>query len=202
MVHGIEEDDLKRIFEPFYSKKEMGRSGSGLGLSILYGIVRDHCAYIDVHSEIGVGSEFVAYFPVTREAVQEKPEVTFDCWGSESILVVDDVEQQREVVTKLLSSLGYNVVTAENGRAAVKYLRNARVDLVLLDMIMEEDFDGLDTYRQIIEIHPEQKAIIVSGFSETGRVKKAQALGVGRYVRKPYTLDKIGRAVRAELDRK
>ncbi len=198
---GIDESDLTRIFEPFYSKKQMGRSGSGLGLSIVYGIVRDHGGYIDVRTETGVGSEFALYFPVTRELVREKVETAFDSRGSETILVVDDIEQQREVATKLLSSLGYNVETAENGRAAIEFLKGAEADLVLLDMIMEEDFDGLDTYRRIIEMHPNQRAVIVSGFSETSRVKEAQALGTGLYVRKPYTLDKIGRAVRAELDR-
>lgn len=198
---GIDEGDLKRIFEPFYSKKKMGRSGSGLGLSIVYGVVRDHGGYIDIRTELGVGSEFALYFPATRDLVREKTETAFDSRGNETILVVDDVERQREVAKELLSSLGYDVETAENGRAAVKYLESNSADLVLLDMIMDDDFDGLDTYRRIVETHPGQRAVIVSGYSETSRVKEARALGAGLYVRKPYTLDKIGRAVRTELDK-
>ena len=113
---------------------------------------------------------------------------------------MDDVHEQRELATRTLGSLGYTVITASNGREAVQFLRHHRVDLVMLDMIMEDDFDGLDTYEHILEIHPGQKCIIASGFSENDRVKQAQKLGAGAYIRKPYTREKIGAAVRAELD--
>ena len=82
------------------------------------------------------------------------------------------------------------------------YIKEHKVDLLVLDMIMDPGMDGLDTYRKILEIKPEQKAIIVSGFSETERVNEAQALGAGAYVKKPYVMEKLGMAVRKELDRK
>jgi DNA-binding NtrC family response regulator len=98
--------------------------------------------------------------------------------------------------------MGYNIITAVNGREAVEYLKTHRVDLVVLDMIMEEDFDGLDTYEEIIKIHPGQKAIIASGFSETDRVREAEKLGVARYIRKPYNMQILGKAIREILSQK
>jgi two-component system, cell cycle sensor histidine kinase and response regulator CckA len=101
----------------------------------------------------------------------------------------------------MLKKLNYTVETASSGEAAVAYLKNHAVDLVVLDMIMDPGMDGLDTYRKMIELHPHQKAIIVSGFAETERVSEAQLLGAGAYVKKPYVLEKLGMAVRKELDR-
>jgi YesN/AraC family two-component response regulator len=91
------------------------------------------------------------------------------------------------------------VVTVSSGKEAVEYLKQNRADLLLLDMIMP-GMDGLDTYKQIVTIHPDQKAIIASGYSETDRVKEAQRLGVGQYIKKPYSLENIGIAVKKELD--
>jgi CheY-like chemotaxis protein len=117
----------------------------------------------------------------------------------ESILVVDDVKEQREVATSMLTRLSYKVHAVSSGEEAVTYLRTQEVDLLLLDMIMDPGVDGLETYQQVLKINPRQKAVIVSGFSETDRVKKAQELGAGAYVKKPYILEKIGMAVRSEL---
>jgi CheY-like chemotaxis protein len=120
----------------------------------------------------------------------------------ESLLVVDDVQEQRELASSMLGSLGYQVESVASGEAAIEHIRNKKADLVVLDMIMDPGMDGMETYRRILEIHPKQKAIIVSGFSETDRVRKAQELGAGAFVRKPYILEKIGIAVRKELDRR
>ncbi len=121
--------------------------------------------------------------------------------NGEAILVVDDVKEQRELATKMLTKLNYRVNAVASGEEAVEYLQDHTVDLVVLDMIMDPGMDGLDTYTKILEIHPHQKAIIVSGFSETERVTKAQELGAGAYVKKPYVLERLGLAVRKELDR-
>jgi CheY-like chemotaxis protein len=199
---GIDKKDMKHIFEPFYSKKKMGRSGSGLGLSIVYGIVKDHNGYIDVKSKVDKGSDFVVYLPLVEAASKAEDGKVIDIRGSEKILVVDDMEEQRELAATILESMGYIIITAASGREAVEYLKTRRVDLVVLDMIMEEDFDGLDTYREIIKIHPGQKAIIASGFSETDRVKEAEKLGVSRYIRKPYNMQILGKAIREILSQK
>ncbi len=202
---GIAPDDLGKIFEPFYSRKKMGRSGSGLGLAVVYGVVHDHHGLIDLRTRLGQGSEFVLYLPVTTEPVVVVSDSLNDFRGSESVLVVDDLQTQREVAGRLLAALGYRVTMAENGRAAIHHLREHAVDLVVLDMIMpdplhpESEFDGLDTWREIVQIHPTQKAIIASGFTETERVQEAQRLGVGGFIKKPYTLKGLGQAVRSVL---
>jgi PAS domain S-box-containing protein len=201
---GIPKADLKRIFEPFYTKKVMGRSGTGLGLAVVWGTVKDHHGYINVESEEGKGSSFTLYFPVTREDISaEAVALSLSAYigKGESILVVDDVKEQCDLAAEMLRKLNYNVTTVSSGEEAVAYLQDHTVDLMVLDMIMEPGMDGLDTYRNVRAIHPEQKAIIVSGFSETERVSEAQALGVGAYVRKPYVIETLGLAVRQELGR-
>ncbi len=201
---GISPEDIGKIFEPFYTKKIMGRSGTGLGLAVVWGTVKDHDGYIDVQSEEGKGSVFTIYFPVTREepsrAEDILPPAAYKGRG-ESILVVDDVKEQREVAISMLGRLGYHPAAVSSGEEAIEYLRHEKVDLVVLDMIMEPGIDGLETYRRMIALCPKQKAVIVSGFSETARVRQAQELGAGAYVRKPYVLGQIGLAIRRELDK-
>ena len=203
MGEGIEASDLKRIFEPFYTKKVMGRSGTGLGLAVVWGTVKDHKGYINVESQEGKGTVFTLYFPVTREEISlEQVSVSAaEYMGKdESILVVDDVKEQRDLASTMLKKLNYTAISVSSGEEAVEYLKQNAVDLVVLDMIMDPGIDGLDTYARILEIQPHQRAIIVSGFSETERVSRAQALGAGAYVKKPYVLEKLGLAVRKELD--
>ena len=202
---GIPSSELKSIFEPFYTRKSMGRSGTGLGLAIVWGAVQDHNGYIDVQSIEGKGSTFTLYFPTTRERLEvEMPKTPAEQYigHGESVLVIDDVEEQRNVATALLMQLAYQVNSVSSGEDAVEYLKSNKADILVLDMIMEPGIDGLDTYQQILEISPHQKAIIVSGFSETDRSKEAQKLGAGVYVKKPYPKEKIGVAIRDELARK
>jgi len=201
---GISSEDIKKIFEPFYTKKVMGKSGTGLGMAVVWSTVKDHKGYIDVHSTERKGTTFTLYFPATRRArTEEKAILPIEKYmgRGESILVVDDVKAQREIVFNLLTILNYVVDTVSSGEEAVEYLKEHNIDLILLDMIMDLGIDGLDTYKEILEVHPDQKAIIASGFSETDRVREAQRLGAGQYIKKPYTLEKIGIAVRAELDK-
>jgi CheY-like chemotaxis protein len=201
---GIAAKDMGRIFEPFYTKKVMGRSGTGLGLAVVWGTMKDHKGYIDVQSEEGKGSSFKLYFPVTREAlVNGQKHVSPELFRGrgETVLVVDDVQEQRELAMLMLSSIGYTVNAVASGEEAVEYLKTNKSDIMVLDMIMDPGMDGLETYLEILKIHPRQKAIIVSGFSETDRVKKAQEIGAGEYVLKPYIMEHIGLALRKELDR-
>jgi len=201
---GMPEADLKHIFEPFFTKKVMGRSGTGLGLAVVWGTVKDHNGYINVESKEGKGSTFTLYFPVTREDMAAKAaaiSISEYTGRGETILVVDDVTEQRDLAAEMLRKLHYNVTAAASGEEAVAYLRDHVVDLMVLDMIMDPGMDGLDTYRSVLAFHPQQKAIIVSGFSESDRVHAAQALGTGAYVKKPYVMEKLGLAVKHELAR-
>jgi two-component system cell cycle sensor histidine kinase/response regulator CckA len=201
---GIPEEYLDKIFEPFYTKKVMGRSGTGLGLSIVWGTIKDHKGYVDVQSVAGEGTTFTLYFPATREdMVSKDPNLKWEHYtgNGESILVIDDIELQRDVCTSILKKLGYSVRSVSSGEEAVEYLQNNSADLLVLDMIMNNGINGVATYERVIAIHPAQKAIIVSGFAESEQVKKVQALGAGAFVRKPYTLEKMGIAVKNELQK-
>ncbi len=201
---GIAPEDLNRIFEPFYTKKIMGRSGTGLGMAVVWGTVQDHHGYINVKSCLGKGTTFELYFPITRKAAKIRPAAVCpsDYRGrGETVLVVDDVEEQRLIVADLLKRLNYRVSTVQSGEAATEYLKDHKADIIVLDMIMDPGIDGLETYRRISSLHPGQKCIIASGFAENQRVQETQRLGAGAYIRKPYTIEKIGLALRAELDR-
>jgi len=201
---GIAAADLPHIFEPFYTKKMMGRSGTGLGLAVVWGTVKDSRGYINVESAPGDGTTFTLYFPVTREevaAAKAPVDVSAYMGRGETILVVDDIRGQRALAAAMLRKLNYTVATVKSGERAVDFLRERACDLVVLDMIMDPGMDGLDTYRSILAVRPGQRAIIVSGFSETERVRAAQALGAGGYVKKPYIMERLGLAVRKELDR-
>ncbi|MDM8544605.1 response regulator [Desulfococcaceae bacterium HSG9] len=199
---GISPEDMERIFEPFYTKKVMGRSGTGLGMAVVWGTVKDHNGYIGTQSKEGQGTSFTLFFPVTRKKRAESesllPVEEYTGKG-ESVLVVDDVEEQREIATEMLRKLSYSVTTVSSGEEAVEYMKNNSADLIVLDMIMDPGMNGRETYEKIIELHPHQKAVIASGFAESDDVKAALELGAGQYIKKPYTLQKIGIAVRDEL---
>ena len=200
---GISSDDLERIFEPFYTKKVMGRSGTGLGLAVVWNVIQDHKGYIDVRSD-EKGTTFELYFPITRDEVSDGGlSIPIEDYkgNGETILVVDDVENQRDISCKMLETLGYNTKAVSSGEEAVEYLKENTVDLILLDMIMDPGINGRETYERVIKIHLKQKAVIVSGFSESDEVKAAQKLGAGRYIKKPFTLEKIGLAVKEELEK-
>ena len=198
---GISSDDLERIFEPFYTKKVMGRSGTGLGLAVAWNVVQDHKGYIGVTTDEN-GTTFELFFPITRGKISGKDlAITIEDFkgDGETILVVDDVESQRDISCKMLETFGYKTKAVSSGEEAVEYLKENTVDLILLDMIMDPGINGRETYERVIKIHPNQKAIIVSGFAETADVKKIQKLGAGKYIKKPLTLEKLGPIIKEEL---
>lgn len=202
---GIDPEDLKHIFEPFFTRKKMGRSGTGLGMAVVWGTIQDHKGFIDVKSRPGKGTLIELFFPVDRNQVDSgsSEEVTLErnklIGAGEKIMVVDDMSDQRKLCKKMLEDLNYEVVTAASGGAAVEYLKKEPVDLVILDMIMDREMDGLDTYKAILKVRPGQKAVIASGFAETERVRQALALGVKAYLKKPYTVQNLAEAVHKAL---
>ena len=201
---GIGAEDLHHIFEPFYTKKKMGRSGTGLGLAVVWGTVQDHRGYIDVTSRKGRGTAFDLYFPISREAAMQKEsrcDLEVLKGRGERLLVVDDMESQRKIAAHLLGHLNYRVQAVASGEAALQHLQENAVDLVILDMLMGDGMDGLETYREILKHHPGQKAIIASGYAETERVKEAQRIGAGAYLKKPYVIDVLGTVIKEELQR-
>jgi PAS domain S-box-containing protein len=199
---GIAPADLKRIFEPFYTKKVMGRSGTGLGMAVVWGTVQDHNGHIDVRSKENEFTEFTIFLPADRDSAsltREKSTPTTFQGSGEMILVVDDLKDQRVLAEKMLSRLGYKVQTAGSGEEAIDLVRSRAPDLVVLDMLMEPGIDGLETYRRILACRPGQKAIIASGFAASDRVQEAMKLGASGYIRKPYRLETLGTAVKKSL---
>lgn len=200
--HGIPDDEIQRIFDPFYTTKDADkRRGSGLGLSVVDAVMKDHGGFIDLSSKQGEGTSFYLYFPITRDEV-ESMDTGNVVGGSEKILVVDDDKVQREVSLKLLLKLGYDTTSVSSGKEAIAFLEDNPRDLLILDMIMPPGIDGTETYRRALMINPSQKAIIVSGFAESERVQIMLKLGAGTFVRKPLTMSVLAAAIRTELDRK
>jgi PAS domain S-box-containing protein len=198
---GISSADLERIFEPFFTKKVMGRSGTGLGLAVVWNVIRDHSGYINVESS-NKGTVFELYFPITREAAFDEGSIISTegiAGNNEKILIVDDVESQRDVCRQILEKLGYKVCAVKGGEEAIKYMEHNSADLILLDMIMEPGINGKETYKRILEIHPGQKAVLMSGYAETDEVKATQKLGAGAMIKKPITLSRLGTAIKQEL---
>lgn len=199
---GMTPEELEKLFEPFYSKKVLGKSGTGLGMTVVWGAVKDHEGHIEIQSTREKGTSFKIYFPASQERIVDTDtDLPFEDYkgNGESILVIDDVAEQRDVAVAFLTTLGYKAIALPNGEAAVRYLQNNSVDLVVLDMIMDPGMDGLDTYREIIKLCPTQKAIIATGYCETERVKEAQKLGTGNCIPKPFTLEKLGKTISSEL---
>lgn len=186
---GISQQDIDCIFDPFYSKKKIGRSGSGLGLTIVWNTMEDHGGKVDVENT-GNGTCFSLYYPAS-EAEERTEEQILEILDkkncTEDILVVDDEEQLRDLAKWMLKDAGFNVVTVSSGEEAILFLQNKNVDLIVLDMIMNTGINGYEAFKQILEIHPNQKALIVSGYSESEDVKNAMQIGASGFMNKPYT---------------
>ncbi|MGD9310643.1 MAG: response regulator, partial [Desulfosarcina sp.] len=195
---GIAKADLNRIFEPFYTKKVMGRSGTGLGMAVVWGAVQDHHGHIDVISRPDRGTTFTIFLPAAKHAhTQKQPSPGLDAYmgRGERILIVDDMQEQREIASRLLEMLNYKTEAVSSGEQAIEFLKHDSADLLLLDMIMDPGLDGLETFREIIAFEPDQKAVITSGYAETDRVEQALRLGAGPFIKKPYTFETLGKTI-------
>lgn len=200
---GIPEDCLDKIFDPFYTQKEMGKSGTGLGLTVVRNAVQDHRGKIFVDSGPG-GTRFELFFPAVREEIplaETLPSLDEIRGNGELLLVVDDLPAQRKIAATILKNLGYTVFTVSSGTSALEFVKKTPADLLVLDMVMAPGISGLETYRRIKEIYPDQKAIIASGHSESEDILKTRELGAGGFVKKPYTVMDMGIAVKEELEK-
>lgn len=199
---GILPEDVEHIFEPFYTKKKMGKtSGTGLGLAVVWNTMQDHDGTVKV-----VTDEFGSHFSLRFNQSSEKKQLLLDTFEytellsqGETVLVIDDEELQREITTQLLVFLGYNVSSVHSGEEAIVFLKNTHVDIVILDMLMEPGMNGYQTYEKIKEINSDQKAIITSGYSEDVHVDKTLKLGANALVKKPYSIEQLGRALKKAL---
>lgn len=190
---GISQKDLEHIFEPFYTKKAMGKRGTGLGLAVVWNTIKSHKGEIFVDSS-SQGTTFSLYFPVchaTQLGFSELENEAFIGGQGQKILVVDDEPHMRDIACEILKEAGYQAESVGSGEEALKYIAHTAVDLVLLDMFMEPGISGFETYQKIISINPTQKALIASGYSESVDVKRALELGVARFISKPYSFNQL-----------
>lgn len=199
---GIKKADQERIFEPFFSNKKSSGSGTGLGLAMVYGVVKDMSGSIELVSDYGSGSTFTVRFPVSSADAKQTTEQDVDYRGSAKLLVIDDLHSQRQVASRMLSALGYRVMTAANGEEGMQMMNESEseFDLVIIDMQMGDAVDGLDTYRMLQKKHPMLPCLLSSGYSETERVDIGLEEGVRAFVRKPYTQAVLGAAVVGALN--
>ena len=198
---GISATDLARIFEPFYTKKVMGRSGTGLGMAVVWGTVKDHGGFLNVESTEGKGTRFQLFFPVSEIPAVPPPAGSAIPRGKgERVLVVDDVAEQRDIAQSMLQWLGYAADAVSGGEAAVARLETESYDLLMLDMIMAPGIDGLETLRRVRRFRPDQRVLMASGYADSCRVYQALKSGARGPLRKPYTLEQLGKAIQEALE--
>ena len=199
---GIPEKDLEHIFEPFYTRKVMGKSGTGLGLAVVWNTMQDHGGQVHVKSDT-TGTSFQLYFPASSELQEitlEPGDKKITPGNGEHILVVDDEPQLRDIAGRMLETLGYKVDSVCMGELAITFVKTNPVDLLVIDMLMEPGMNGCQTYKEILKLYPNQKAIIASGFSESSEVKTTLKLGANGFIKKPYSLDQLARVVQEALE--
>jgi len=198
----ISKKDMGHIFEPFYIKKVMGKKGTGLGLAVTWNIMQEHGGAVQVESG-PEGTTFCLYLPATEKAVlqnEERVAIVEDLMGhGEHILVVDDDTEVRLLAKNILERFGYHVEGVSSGEAALDYVKESCVDLVLLDMLMDPGINGRQTYEAMIKIHPGQRAVVASGFSESEDIEKTLQLGAGGFIKKPYSINALARMVKSSL---
>lgn len=199
---GIRPQDLESIFEPFYTRKQMGRSGTGLGMAVVLETVNDHDGFIQIDSRLDKGTRVSLYFPATDfvpAKVPDQIEIGGLMGNNETLLVIDDEPNQREIAQQLLNRLGYQVHCCDSGEAGLEFLSHHMVDLVIIDIIMEPGMDGVQTCDTILRLSPRQKTLFVTGFSDARTLERARQFGNGPCLFKPYTLENMGMMVRERL---
>jgi CheY-like chemotaxis protein len=199
---GIPPEILPRIFEPFFTTKETGK-GSGMGLAMVYGIVKSHGGWIDARSAAGEGTTFRILLPASPSmpsaaAAPTRPELP--AGGTETVLFVDDEESLRLLAREMLGSLGYTVLTARNGVEALALYaeKRGKIALVILDLIMPE-MGGVETFRRMREIDPAARVLVSSGYAGDERPETLLPEGVAGFLQKPYRLGALAAAIRRAL---
>jgi CheY-like chemotaxis protein len=200
---GMSQEILDHLFEPFFTTKGVGK-GTGLGLAVVYGIVKQHGGHVSCESQPGAGTVFKVYLPAIDEQetvsdeLGEEPRLH---GGNETILLVDDEDVVRNLGELILRESGYTVLTAKNGKEALEIYRRDRetLSLVVLDLIMPE-MGGTDCLRELSRIDPKVKVLIASGFPTDTSIQEALQMGAKGSVNKPFRMKELLRGVRKVLD--
>ena len=198
---GMDEATKARIFEPFFTTKERGR-GTGLGLASVYGIVKNHGGLITVESEKGIGSSFIIYLPASDKEIEDIDKSKDDILtGQGTVLLIDDEEMILDIGSKMVESLGYNVIIAAGGRQGIQIYEKGRgdIDLVILDMIMP-DYSGKETFDDLRRINPEVCVLLSSGYSLNGQAKEIMQSGCKGFIQKPFTMLELSKKIKGIMD--
>ncbi len=203
--HGMGKKVLERIFEPFYTTKDKAIS-SGLGLATVYGIVKQSNGYIDVVSQPGKGSTFTIYFPRVDDVIDIDVDVPISKYGkelhgSETLLVVEDAENVRQVIKESLELYGYKIKEAGDGEEALQVatLTDAPIHLVLTDVVMPR-MDGFTFIKKLMPIHPDTKVLFMSGYTNETIVLRGELAPGVQFIQKPFNLIELARRIRRQLD--
>jgi CheY-like chemotaxis protein len=198
---GMSETVRLQIFDPFFTTKEKSR-GTGLGLASAFGIIKNHGGMITVYSEVGHGTTFNIYLPLSdKDALREVAMAEKLVKGSATILLVDDEALIIDVARAMLERLGYRVVVCMEGREAVKTItdRGAEIDMVILDMIIP-GMDGGVIFDRIRQIQPDMPVILSSGYAINGQADKIMRRGCKGFIQKPYNISELSQKIKAVLD--
>jgi CheY-like chemotaxis protein len=199
---GMGKETVEHIFEPFFTTKEIGR-GTGLGLAMVHGIVKQHNGHITVKSEVGKGTIFNVFLPAVQDPTETVLESTgiMPAFGTETVLLVDDEEFIRKLGVRILTKHGYTVLQAKNGREALDLFKKERTNIgvVILDLIMPE-MSGIECLRGLLKIDPKVKILVASGYAADTSVKETIQQGAKGFFTKPFRVNEILREVRRILD--
>lgn len=200
---GIPKDILAHVFEPFFSKKELGRSGTGLGLTVIWNTMRDHQGYIDIISENN-GTCFSLYFPASAipiETAIQQEDSLYQKGQGENVLIVDDEQNQLDITSSILRRLGYTPFTALTGDEALQLIRVKKIDLIILDVWMNQDMNGFDIYQEILRIAPDLKTVLATGYLSQDDQKRATSYGIKQILAKPLSVASLAQAIQKEMVR-
>jgi len=200
---GMEEETMKRIFDPFFTTKEMGR-GTGLGLAMVYGIMKGHRGFVEVRSKPGHGTTFTLFFPASgKKIVRNRRTAPATVKGSGTILLVDDESNVLRVTKRMLETLGYTVHAAQDGLEALRLFTSMKdsIDLVIVDMIMPK-LSGSQTFDRLRELRPSVKVILSSGYSMNGEARQIMNRGCAGFIQKPYNIATLSQKIREVLAKK
>jgi CheY-like chemotaxis protein len=198
----MDKETIRRIFDPFFTTKDVGK-GTGMGLSVVHGIVESHGGFIVVDSEPGRGSTFHVFFPIQK--TEETPVVRTTTplqRGKERILLVDDEERLLEMAKRMLESLGYKVIAESSSVKALETFNSDpdQFDLIITDQSMP-NISGSELAAEVLKARPDIPIILCSGFSSKVSAENADEKGISKYLDKPYTKNILSEAVREVLDK-
>jgi CheY-like chemotaxis protein len=198
---GMDTETQRKIFDPFFTTKETGK-GTGLGLYIVHSVISNHGGYVNLYSEPNKGTRFNIYLPITKTVDIEESDKADDIMGSETILVIDDEANVRELCKDMLEPLGYTVLLAGNGSDGINIFRamKDKISLVIIDMIMPK-MGGSEVFQALKTIKPDIKVVLCSGYSHEGfaGIDKLLKSGASGFVQKPFTRHSIAQAIKKAL---